>query len=243
MLKNVMFPFAALCPELTPREREIFAQVIAARSLPGADDDNYVYRLYWFARAIKATKIVELGATPGTSTLALAFARARNGGTHWSCDIGPIPASELTDFGVSTDGWVRIERMSAADCGRTWAQGLVDLIYLDTSHSLEATIEEIDAWLPHLREGGLFVFHDVESCRGGVFGAIAAAMVKSERNLEYHHFPDCYGHGVLQWFRNERFYPGASDPRDAVIGLSKLMLDAAMDAAGNILATAGQRGR
>ena len=173
MLEHVVFPFSRLCPELTEREHAVFAEALHARAEPGSRHDNYVYRLYWLARATGAKKMVELGATPGTSTLALAFAKRRTGGQLWSCDIGPIPESELTYFGVETDGWTRYERTDAAECGRTWPHGLVDFVYLDASHALDATTREIDTWMPHLREGGLFVFHDVESCRPTVFRAVA----------------------------------------------------------------------
>jgi predicted O-methyltransferase YrrM len=209
---RMVYEFRRLCPLVTEEDHRKIAAMLDSRTPPGTGRayDNYVYRLYWLAWASRARRIVELGATPGTSTIALTMALRHVGGGHlWSCDIAPLSAEYVTNCGFPIDGfdWTRVSPKTAAEFGREWSGGPVDLIYLDASHTFEDTAAEIEAWFPHLREGGLFVFHDVEACRATVFTAISEAMRRRGCCLEYHHFNDCHGHGVLQWYRNERFNP------------------------------------
>ena len=207
--------FKVLCPELEAAERAAVEGYMDRHVDQGMGRgyDNYIYRLYWLARVSGAERVVELGCTPGGSTLAFAFAARRAGGTLWSCDIGPVRESTVTEWGLTLDGWnwQRVSGKRADEFGAEWSGAPVDLVYLDTSHTYEDTIKEFDAWLPHLREGGLFVFHDVEACRGTVLRAVLDSVLKRGVTVEYHHFPDCHGHGVLQWFSNHRFNFGSAE--------------------------------
>lgn len=51
----------------------------------------------------------------------------------------------------------------SAETGRTWTGGKVDLVFVDAGHSYEECKADALAWLPHLREGGVMVFHDYTS--------------------------------------------------------------------------------
>jgi predicted O-methyltransferase YrrM len=44
--------------------------------------------------------------------------------------------------------------------GEDWGGGLVDLVFIDGDHSYEGASGDIEVWLPHIKEGGLMVFHD-----------------------------------------------------------------------------------
>jgi len=39
----------------------------------------------------------------------------------------------------------------------------IDLLFIDGDHSLEGVKRDIEHWVPHVREGGLVLFHDYES--------------------------------------------------------------------------------
>ena len=221
----VSFDFRSACTDLTEEEHTQIKDNMERCCPKGHADgySNYAYRLYWLARAVSASKIVELGVASGASTLPLLLAAKRTRGSLWSCDVAGID-----DFPFSVPGatWEKRSGTRADDLGKTWSYGPVDMVYLDTSHEYEVTKTEISIWWPHVREGGLFVFHDVESGRGTVFRAIADAMIgNAHRAIEYHHFPDCYGHGALQWFDAGRFQipPFGSG---SVVGLSTLLAEA-----------------
>jgi predicted O-methyltransferase YrrM len=51
-------------------------------------------------------------------------------------------------------------RARSQDVGRHWAEGMVDLVFIDGDHSAVACREDWDVWHPHVRPGGLVAFHD-----------------------------------------------------------------------------------
>lgn len=58
----------------------------------------------------------------------------------------------------------------------------VELVYIDSSHEREATLEEITAWLPHLAPGTLVVFDDFDNSEWpGVSEAIRALGLTGEQ--------------------------------------------------------------
>lgn len=57
-------------------------------------------------------------------------------------------------------GALRVIRMTSVDAARTFLPGSVDLVYIDASHKLDDTIEDIRAWLPVVRSGGVIGGHD-----------------------------------------------------------------------------------
>jgi hypothetical protein len=48
----------------------------------------------------------------------------------------------------------------------------VDLVYIDACHSLECVRDDIKAWWPKLKSGGVMAFHDYESVDYGVKQAV-----------------------------------------------------------------------
>lgn len=203
---NKTFPqFEELCSELTQTEKDTIMKYLTDKTdyQSAVSYLNYFYRLYWFASRSKAKHIVELGCTPGGSSIALLYAINKIDGKLWSCDLAKIPLNDMSLYGVDDSRRTRISETRAADYGKIWQGPKLDLIYLDTSHRYEDTCDEIEAWLPHLKEGGLFIFHDTGACSQTVVPAIYNTMFKYPFGYEYHHYPDCHGHGVLQLFSCE----------------------------------------
>lgn len=222
--------FKELCPELTNEERQSVDDYLNYFCIPGEQEFsyNYFYRLYWLASRSKSKKIVELGCIPGASTMALMWAINRIDGLLYSCDIEDPP--EMPPFSLNMDVTrrVRVPRTSAIKLAQSWGNGPVDMIYLDTSHSYNETCEEIAAWLPHLKEGGLFVFHDTEVYKHSVLLSIMEMMIKNNKLFEFHHFPDVMGHGVLQWYSGVQlntFIMRPSETKD-VVSLTYLLTEA-----------------
>jgi predicted O-methyltransferase YrrM len=103
-------------------------------------------------------RVVELGT--GTAWTAISLALADPGRVVLSYDpierpererylrlVSPRTRRRLTFMGVSGDEGPR-------------DNGMVELLYIDSSHDREDTISEVEAWRPALGEGSLVVFDD-----------------------------------------------------------------------------------
>lgn len=228
-MNRSIFQFKDVCPELTKKEIKSVNDYLNYYCIPGEQEHsmNYFYRLYWLASRSKSKKIVELGCRPGASTMALMWAINRNDGFLYSCDLEDVPVTLPFSEGMDLTRRMRLSEHRATDLAAKWNSGLVDLIYLDTGHGYQDTCDEITAWLPHLKEGGLFIFHDTEVYRASVFKAISEEIIRSNKLFEFHQFPDVMGHGVLQFYSgyqtNTRIMRPSED--DNVVSLTSLLME------------------
>jgi len=55
---------------------------------------------------------------------------------------------------------LRIVRMDSTEVTELFRDGYFDGVFLDTTHTYEDTLREIDAWLPKIKRGGIFAGHD-----------------------------------------------------------------------------------
>jgi predicted O-methyltransferase YrrM len=46
------------------------------------------------------------------------------------------------------------------EIGKTWDRDKVDFIFVDGDHTEPGIRNDIDAWLQHVKDGGIIVFHD-----------------------------------------------------------------------------------
>ncbi len=164
---------------------------------PG-DIRSHLWTLYWLARTLGG-RVVELGVRRGDSTRAILAGvrdageiRQSNAGIGvWSFDIedvgdhvldvcraqGFVVVHELWHFGcwnsVEAGGWWHLPGPRPQQ---------VDLVFVDTDHTVGTTMAEISAWSPHVRPGGVMAFHDVfltEPPRDGVRPAIMEFLERS----------------------------------------------------------------
>lgn len=114
---------------------------------------------------------VELGTWLGASAIPVALAIRRWGGVltcvdTWADDIyhaAPTSpwllvtcARNLVAAGVSN---VRLMPTTTREAARTWTEP-IDYLYIDADHSYEAVREDLAAWVPHVRAGGLIAGDD-----------------------------------------------------------------------------------
>ena len=129
--------------------------------------------------------VINIGA--GTGTSGLAFLESRDDLVLWTVDIspgGPLGGLQnernaLKDTRFENDP--RHHQILANSRTMEW-EGEVDMVFVDGDHT--DVRQDIDAWLPRVKEGGVIAFHDYDSkFWGGVKTAIDEAMVEYEELL------------------------------------------------------------
>jgi cephalosporin hydroxylase len=114
---------------------------------------------YLHQRAKSAQVILELGVRNGCSTAAFLAGLDDSDGLLWSVDVlqpGP-PASDWDDprwsFIEGDDMDPFIIRETPSD---------VDLLFIDTSHRYQHTLDELVVYGPRVKCGGVILLHDTE---------------------------------------------------------------------------------
>lgn len=128
---------------LTPKE--VFAMRVAAWSL------------------LDEPTIVNIGSGAGTS--GLAFVESRPDAKVYTVDIspgGPFGGlqNEINAFegkGLQLPTHILGD---SKDAGAKWRNGKVDMVFIDGDHSYNGCMGDIMAWYPHVKVGGLILFHD-----------------------------------------------------------------------------------
>lgn len=152
------------------------------RIIANATDDIrcYLPTLYRLVTFGQAKTVVELGVRSGDSTRALLAGAMDIGGMVFSYDIAgdAYHVREVTErFGIQLDfaRWFCCTSDSG-DAASLYKDGSVDLLFVDTDHSLETTRREIALWHPKIAANGTIAFHDTElnePNRDGVMPAIS----------------------------------------------------------------------
>jgi predicted O-methyltransferase YrrM len=127
--------------------------------------------IYQLARALNAKTVLEVGTHVGASTLMLALAMQKNGGTLTTCDIADVndpeaywktygcrqnPRDTLALAGVSAT----FKQMDSVE----WLEHdtrSYDLIFLDGLHEGQQLYRELPPALRRLNRNGLILLHDV----------------------------------------------------------------------------------
>jgi Methyltransferase domain len=103
-------------------------------------------------------RVVELGT--GTAWTAISLLLADPGRVVQSYDPVERPERELYLRLVSSGTRRRLTFVGASGDEGPRDSGIVELLYIDSSHDREGTINEVEAWRPALGEGSLVVFDD-----------------------------------------------------------------------------------
>jgi predicted O-methyltransferase YrrM len=106
-------------------------------------------------------RVVELGTATGWTAAALALADPAR--VVVSCDpiVQPGRDRYMRLLGSSTRARIELLGASGVEAAASDVQE-VDLLFIDSSHERQATIDEWMAWRPRLAPGGLVVFHDYD---------------------------------------------------------------------------------
>lgn len=133
--------------------------------------------------------VVNLGAGFGTSALALLESRddlhlVTVDYHEESTEIGSLADERDSVMAAGFLDDPRYEQLQgySAETGKSWNRGLVDMVFVDASHSYEACKEDALAWLPRIEDGGIIAFHDYwDRWNYGVIKAVDEVMAGYER--------------------------------------------------------------
>jgi predicted O-methyltransferase YrrM len=110
--------------------------------------------------------VINIGAGAGTSGVAFMEARpdlhlTTIDITQESSPFGCLEGEEqeLKKRGLWGDRNLQIHQDSKV-VGRTWTGEKMDMVFVDGDHSYEGCKGDIEAWLPHIKAGGILAIHD-----------------------------------------------------------------------------------
>lgn len=106
--------------------------------------------------------IVELGTYRGRSGILLAEATKLMPGVSFVTidNYSKDKADEAEARAHMGPRGATVIRGDSAEEGRKWRGPPVALLFIDAGHEYEEVKADADAWLPHVPEGGIVVFHD-----------------------------------------------------------------------------------
>lgn len=108
----------------------------------------------------RARKVIELGTGSGESAEAFLLALELTRGHLWTVDIRQ--RDEVIDRLRKRYGKRFIfYKGDSLDFVKEWDKGKVDIIFIDTSHTYEQTLRELEVYTPLLKEDGTIYLHDV----------------------------------------------------------------------------------
>ncbi len=131
--------------------------------------------LQWAAAQVpKGGTIVEVGSYHGKSAVNFAHAVRKNGNaatvycvdTWRNENIEQARNLDVFDrFMANTAPYADVivpMRGRSEEVGVRWDKGPIDVLFIDGDHSYDGVVRDIKAWMPHLRRGGIALFHDTD---------------------------------------------------------------------------------
>lgn len=139
-----------------------------ARALAQRDDDRFSLTSVTRPRDLRTLlslaagrrNVVELGTATGWTAISLALADPARRVTTFDIVARPEPARYLRL--TSADVRARIELVTAAGADGPRDDRPVDLLYIDSSHERQQTVDEVAAWRSTLAPGAAIVFDDYD---------------------------------------------------------------------------------
>ncbi len=118
---------------------------------------EHLATLYLLTVELNLKRIVELGTRSGESTIALLAAAKQIEGEVLSVDINPcLDAKKNLQAHGLLKNWTFIQ---CDDLKLEWNR-TIDHLFIDTSHTFEQTVKELEKYEPWVKCGGLITLHD-----------------------------------------------------------------------------------
>ncbi len=146
--------------------------------------------------------IIELGVRSGQSTSAFLAGIAGNGGELWSCDIDQ---PSVPDHWHGLPQWHLLVADDLGAEAQAWLPAQCDVLFVDTSHTVEQTRRELETYVPRVKPGGVVLMHDTEWQAPGTMldapgGWVTEALNAycAETGLSWANRTGSYGLGVIR---------------------------------------------
>ena len=165
----------------------------------GTDITAHVVRLYNFTvqLPVKEKIVVELGVRNGNSTVALLAAVNDSGGHLYSVDIAACHG--VQERYKDEPNWTFIHG-DDMEVVKRWNKS-IDHLFIDTSHTVDHTLMELQEWGKWVKQGGIITLHDIYGLggeRSEVWDAIEQHMKENHGKYDFKTFEKSYGLGVLR---------------------------------------------
>lgn len=164
----------------------------------GADTSDCVQILYDVAVNMPSYRILELGVRLGVSTVALLLAAKKVNGHLWSIDVDPCVRAVKTvkDNGLDSYWTFMIGDDKTLLLGFT--ENSMDMVFIDTSHQYEHTLQELRLCDRILRKGGVMLLHDtVGRDYPDVMKAVSVFLREQQEKYVFKELGSRYGLGML----------------------------------------------
>ena len=123
------------------------------------DTQGHLQFLHETVLKYKKPVVIELGVHVGNTTSALLSGVELSDGELWSCDIDDVTKKVPTTFTQSP----RWRFFHGDDVGEQILSQLpkqCDVLFIDTSHTYEHTLAELEAYIPRVKSDGVALLHD-----------------------------------------------------------------------------------
>jgi predicted O-methyltransferase YrrM len=182
------------------------SRLILSRFLAGYDTSDCLIPLIQLAREVDAKTLVEIGVREGISTVALLLACKALGGHLWSVDIEPCLKARETVKNLGLEHYWTFTQAHSLEFVKTWNK-TIDLLFIDSGHTFDLTINELRAYSKFLKVGGVIAMHDTlvtpedrPEFGSDVWLAIQR-FLRENRNYTFQELNTTWGLGVLQRLR------------------------------------------
>ena len=145
---------------------------------------------------------IELGVRSGQSTSAFLAGIAGNGGQLWSVDIDE---PQVPPHWRDLPEWHLLVADDLSPQAQAWLPAQCDVLFIDTSHTVEQTMAELRLYVPRVKPGGVVLLHDTEWKEPGTMldapgGWVTQALDAycKETGLSWVNRTGSYGMGVIR---------------------------------------------
>lgn len=157
-------------------------KLAASRGFLQQEDVDLIIELTKKLYRRKELTVVDLGAGSGT-TAGSVFAARTEGVNVFTYDLSPDAiywaGKFIENLGLKDqwDGYL----VDSAEAAEIYPDGSVDLLMVDSSHTYEHTVREIEVWRPKVAKGGWVWLHDYKGPDSeGVRKAVDEAVKRGE---------------------------------------------------------------
>ncbi len=165
-----------------------------------SDINEHLDFLYNIVKVTNAKTVVELGTRSGQSTSAFLSA-LESDGLLWSCDLNN-PYGDIASY----LGYPTWEFNLGSDLSKEILDKLpkeYDIVFIDTGHFFEETLEEMEEYYKRLRPGGIMLLHD--SNEPQFIGEYAAIRVFLDRHKKCDFYNFIHNHGLAVIRKDQKF--------------------------------------